>query len=255
MSTWRGETSGPALWPGLAAAGAVATVPCAGLVRPGLSGTTSALLTAASLRWPAPPAHPHTDGAESAASEVGCSYRTLVTTECHVEPGPDGAPVRRCEMLRRTFRQCPGRPMEELESTTEETTVEPLTSAPSSAAALGEPWMMRPGERYGGGKDPDFLDIPRGGHPGELPAAKMFDEFFALAQQLQAGLDQEIENNPELQAALPSGMLPPDVARRQLEPPEPRPGLFQWLFGGGRSGGRPPSATTYNGYERDFQDV
>lgn len=109
MSTWRGETSGPALWPGLAAAGAVATVPCAGLVRPGLSGTTSALLTAASLRWPAPPAHPHTDGAESAASEVGCSYRTLVTTECHVEPGPDGAPVRRCEMLRRTFRQCPGR--------------------------------------------------------------------------------------------------------------------------------------------------
>lgn len=58
--------------------------------------------------------------------------------DCWERAAPRCAAVdpRRAALLRR-------RPMEELESTTEETTVEPLTSAPSSAAALGEPWMMR----------------------------------------------------------------------------------------------------------------
>jgi len=243
-------------WPGLAATGVIAA-PCSGLARPGLC-TLTGILSPASLRWPAAAASVQP---ETSATEAGCSYRSLVSTHCHVEPGPDGSPVRRCETLRRTFRQCPGRPTEELESTTEETTVEPLHASPSLGDIGGESWMMRPGERYGGAPGVPFPDSSAGAIPGELPAAKLFDEFFALAQQLQAGLEHDIGSNPDLQAALPPGMLPPGMQPPHTGEPQRAPSLFQWLFGSkndsstGPSTRQPSSSTPYNGYERDFQDV
>ena len=74
---------------------------------------------------------------------------TVSSRKCKIEEGPDGKPLQKCEVrkrslvfapttfvsffeltlssyiiqiLRRVLRQCPGKPVEELESTREETT-------------------------------------------------------------------------------------------------------------------------------------
>merc|ERR1711869_55862 len=54
--------------------------------------------------------------------QSGCSMSTVESKKCRLEEGPDGKPVQKCEILRRVMRQCPGKPVEELESTREETT-------------------------------------------------------------------------------------------------------------------------------------
>ena len=46
---------------------------------------------------------------EGFRDEAGCVYRTVVSKECFLETKTDGGPIRRCETLRRTFRQCAGR--------------------------------------------------------------------------------------------------------------------------------------------------
>ena len=65
-------------------------------------------------------------GATVAAGEEcddGCSVSKLESKTCTtVVEGPDGNPVRKCEVVRRLLRRCPGKPVEEVESTREETT-------------------------------------------------------------------------------------------------------------------------------------
>ena len=60
--------------------------------------------------------------ASEASPEDNCSVSTVESKNCRIEEGPDGKLVQRCEVLRRGLRQCPGKPVEELESTREETT-------------------------------------------------------------------------------------------------------------------------------------
>eukprot|EP00951_Prasinocladus_malaysianus_P031442 scaffold301396_cov42-Prasinocladus_malaysianus.AAC.1 len=68
------------------------------------------LAAEASTAWPGAASGAPAAAAASAggSDEVGCSYRTTVTTQCFVEPDAAGHPVRRCETIRRRFRQCPG---------------------------------------------------------------------------------------------------------------------------------------------------
>ena len=64
-------------------------------------------------------------GASVAAGEEcddGCSISKLESKTCTTVEGPDGKPVRKCEVVRRLLRRCPGKPVEEVESTREETT-------------------------------------------------------------------------------------------------------------------------------------
>jgi hypothetical protein len=64
-------------------------------------------------------------GAQSSrcdSSEVGCSYKTIVRTQCQTEINRDGKPVRRCEKIQQRFLLCPGLPMEEIERSLESST-------------------------------------------------------------------------------------------------------------------------------------
>jgi len=110
-------------------------------------------------------------------SDSTCSFKTVVSTRCYMETGPGGAPTRRCETLRRKFRQCPGMPVEEVESSVEETTGEDLKP---TLPDFPDSWP------FSGGDHPGDQGRPLDGlMPGDLPAAKLFEDFFELAQRLQ----------------------------------------------------------------------
>ncbi|CEM04065.1 unnamed protein product [Vitrella brassicaformis CCMP3155] len=64
----------------------------------------------------------------------GCTYSTQISTQCR----NDGS-GRKCETIKRVFRRCPGRPLEEVECTRETTDGDdaPLSDAPSSFSIFG----------------------------------------------------------------------------------------------------------------------
>eukprot|EP00192_Tetraselmis_astigmatica_P021068 CAMPEP_0117670136 /NCGR_PEP_ID=MMETSP0804-20121206/12567_1 /TAXON_ID=1074897 /ORGANISM="Tetraselmis astigmatica, Strain CCMP880" /LENGTH=262 /DNA_ID=CAMNT_0005478365 /DNA_START=332 /DNA_END=1120 /DNA_ORIENTATION=- len=215
---------------------------------PSISGATDAV-------------SPHSDA--SFSSEAGCVYKTVVSTQCFMERGEDGSPTRRCETLRRRFRQCPGRPVEELESTVEKST-EDHFPASSSSNEIAEGWPFSAGES----SNREYLEGPT---PIDLPTAKFFEDFFALAQQLQQGMDQEAGRQhdrlePALPHGIPPGLLPPLVG--EAEPDQQGRSLFGWLFGGSstapnqpegsgppNTGGKRGEPKQYQDYERDFQEI
>eukprot|EP00803_Ostreobium_quekettii_P011014 evm.model.scf_946.2 EVM.evm.TU.scf_946.2 scf_946:17573-20344(+) len=181
---------------------------------------------------------------------AGCGYRTVVSTQCSVQPDEDGNPQRRCERIVKRLRECPGRPAEVLQRTEE-------SSTEANYRDVGKGLQM-PG-RFDGGEE---------GHRGQIlgsDVGQLYEDFFRVA----AEFEQNYVADGASAGALGQG--PQDAGcgqgdrQRQNPAPEGTDGLMGRLFGRRAkkdpeefSSSNPKGAATapqYKDYSQDFQEV
>lgn len=156
----------------------------------------------------------------SPGCSAGCSIRTLEAIDCRVEYGPDGAPHRKCQRILRKFRECPGRPAEEIE-----------TAVSHSDLAEADPFLRLPPEQ------PDVLTP----HIGEA-----FEEFFKIAEELSKKLAHEGE---EVSAGAQQQQQPSNSNRSG----DAAHGLLGRLFG--RPKPTEGSERPWEQFEKSFEEV
>mmetsp|Transcript_7445 Transcript_7445/g.26537 ORF Transcript_7445/g.26537 Transcript_7445/m.26537 type:complete len:191 (+) Transcript_7445:92-664(+) len=165
----------------------------------------------------------------------GCTYSTSESITCRSVPDEDGRLKQKCERVRRKFRQCPGRPREEVEVVTEETTDEGGANMQLPFGgwgnALGGAEELQPGERP---------EVPFGG-PSEDPLEGIFRRMLEMQRSLGLPIPEELFRTYEdKQEGHSSGFL-------------------NRMFGGGSQERHDRSPKNkepkFGEYEKDFQEV
>ncbi|CAD7703898.1 unnamed protein product, partial [Ostreobium quekettii] len=174
-------------------------------------------------------------GATSAAADskfAGCSYRTVVSTQCAITPDEDGNPQRACERIVKRLRECPGRAAEVIERTEESSTEAGYRDAGKDLGRL----LPR---RFANGDEAVDGAILRS------DVGQLYEDFFKVAAEFEQNYVAEGPSARVLQPENPDASNELGDRSRQEPAPDGADSLLGRLFGRrGRKGPDEPSLPT-----------
>lgn len=185
------------------------------------------------------------------SSFAGCSFRTVVSTQCSVEPDEKGVPQRRCERIVRRLRECPGRPVEVIERVEESSTEANYTDGAKDLHKL-------PPRHY-----PHSEEHPRDPIL-QSDVGQLFEDFFKVAAEVEQNYFTEVPSAGVLQPEPPENSWDGSKQQRPTQP-NGEDSLLGRLFRRRPQDcpTEPPlpkdkgttTAPQYKDYSQDFQEV